>query len=182
MPKIVLDLKFFSSYYISVLISYFLLQISWLNDVVVKISTWIVYFFTYAGFKDVSNGGNVWLVLFLSIIIFTFVVQTFVILPLDLYIHKDAKLDGWAKVILIIFVFGAQIYLINKLFDQRMPAEYLPPQVIKFLGGFENTFSATQETIIEKNLWSVRDMFWHIGPFAFMFFKTHMFRSTPKEG
>ena len=189
MPKIAFNLKFFSSYYITILLTYFLLQVQFINDTVSYVSQWIVTLFTLNGYQNALTNGKVWLVLFFSVVIFTFIIQQLIILPLEFFIGRDVKLDGWTKFFMFLFVFGSQIFLINKIFSQPMPQDFLPiPEswnvfLIRLLGGYDNTFNVFSETGMERTLWQVRDIIWYIGPISFMYFKTLLVKDSPsKEG
>lgn len=187
MPKISFNWKFFSSYYISVLIVFFLIQVKIVENVITTISYWLVSFIAANGYKDAIADNKVWLILWLAIIIFTLLLQQYVIQPLGFYIDKGDRLSGWDRTFGLVLLFGTQIFLMNKVFSQPMPVNFLPipptwnVNLIRFLGGYENTFNALRETDSEKFLWQVRDIFWNIGPVAFMYIKT-ITSSKPSGG
>jgi hypothetical protein len=126
--------------------------------------------------RDVFSGSKSWLIVVISFSIFILIVQYIFIIPIDLYIHKDAKLPGWSNVLLFCVVFGFQIYIMNKLLPNvPMPAELFPKEFINLFDGLENTFNYKQ-TLQDKELWSFRDILWRLGPAALLYYKARWFR------
>jgi hypothetical protein len=186
MPKISFTWKFFSSYYISTLIVFFLIQVKIIANIITSISYWLINFISVSGYKDAISDNKVWLILWACVVIFTFLLQTYVIQPLGFYIDKEDRLGGWDRIAGFVLLFGTQIFLINKVFDQPMPPNFVPippawnVNLIRLLGGFENTFANSKETEADKFLWQVRDIFWNIGPIAFMYIKTILIKPPKK--
>lgn len=176
MPKISFNWKFFSSYYISTLIVYFLLQVKVIENILISITYWLATLISVNGYKDIVTDGKIWLLLLVFIVVFTWAMQNFVVQPLGFFVDNENRLTGWMRFLGIILLFGSQIFLINKISNQPMPVNLIPiPNswnvfLIRVLGGFENTFPV-KETEVEKMVWQIRDIFWHLGPITFMFLK-----------
>lgn len=176
MPKINFNLKFFSSYYVTLLISYFVLQIEFFNKLIFDVSSWLTKVIAFSPARDAISGSKSWLVVVLSFTLFILVVQHVFIIPIDLYIHKDVNLPSWSLFILFFVVFGFQIYIMNKLLPNvPMPAELFPKEFINLFDGLENTFNYKQ-TLQDQQLWSFRDILWRLGPVALLYYKARWFR------
>jgi hypothetical protein len=170
------NLKFFSSYYITLLISYFILQIEFFNNLIFDISSWMSRVIAFSPVKDMFSGSKSWLIVLLSFTLFILVVQYVFIIPLDLYIHKDTRLPSWSNVLLFFVIFGFQVYIMNKLLPNvPMPAELFPKEFINLFDGLENTFNYKQ-TLQDRQLWSFRDILWRLGPVALLYYKARWFR------
>jgi hypothetical protein len=176
MSKINFNLKFFSSYYVTLLISYFVLQIEFFNNLIFDISSWMTRVIAFSPARDFFSGSKSWLIVVLSFTIFILIIQNVFIIPIDLYIHKDSKLPGWSNVLLFLVVFGFQIYIMNKLLPNvPMPAELFPKEFINLFDGLENTFNYKQ-TLQDRQLWSFRDILWRLGPVALLYYKARWFQ------
>ena len=165
------DIKFFSSYYISVLIGYFLLRLDFFNSLLRKLSSWLLSILLSSNI-NVTTNGPVWLVFFFSTFIITWIIQAFIVIPLGFYIDKNIGFNSnWEKIILFIFIFGAQVYLLNENFSQPMPSEWLHPWIIKALGGEANTFIIANRTaLVGDNAWAVFQYIWYLGPICYLYF------------
>ncbi len=171
------NIQFFSSYYISVLLSYLFLRLPIFKELLTQISTWLLSVLANFNFNVVGN-GPIWLVFFVSSVILTLIVQMFVVFPLGLYINKDIGFNSnIEKTILFILIFGSQIYLLNEIFRQPMPSEWLPQWVIKALGGEFNTYRVTKSSGFSENAWVAMQYIWYLGPTAFLYF----FNSKPAK-
>ncbi len=176
MPKINLNLKFFSSYYVTLLISYFVLQIQLFNNLIFDISSWLTRVVAFSPVRDFFSGSKSWLIVVLSFTLFILLIQHIFIIPIDLYIHKESKLPGWSNLLLFAVVFGFQIYIMNILLPNvPMPAELFPKEVITLFDGLENTFNYKQ-TLQDRQLWSFRDILWRLGPVALLYYKARWFQ------
>jgi hypothetical protein len=104
------NIQFFSSYYISVLLSYFFLRLPIFKELLTQISTWLLSLLASLNF-NINGNGPIWVVFFVSTIALTMIVQIFVTVPLGLYINKDIGFNSsFEKTILFILIFGSQIY------------------------------------------------------------------------
>jgi hypothetical protein len=182
MPKFDLNLKFYSSYYISLLISSFLLQLDFIGGVVVYITSWINTVLMYTFLKDWFSGDKSWFIVALGFTAFVFLIRHLVVLPLEFYTKKDVKFVSWAKFVLPFMVFGFQVYLTNKIFAQPMPesmlknifGEFYARNIINFFGGLDNL--NIQQSFAEKQLWAPRYMFWYIGPLLILYYKGVLYK------
>jgi hypothetical protein len=126
--------------------------------------------------QPLFSGSKSWLIVVLSFTLFVFAVQNIIILPLDLYIHKEIKLPTISVILLFCVIFGFQIYIMNKLLPNvPMPADLFPKEFISLFDGLENTFNYKQ-TLQDRQLWSFRDILWRMGPVALLYYKARWFR------
>lgn len=175
------NLKFFSSYYISLLISSFLLQLDFLGSVVVGVTSWLNSVLIYTAFKDIFAGDKSWFIVFFGFSIFVALVQHFVVIPLDFYTHKDIKMSNIGKPALILIIFGFQVYLTNKIFANPMPSSVFDRNIINFFGGLDNL--NISQSYLEKQLWSPRYLFWHIAPLLVLYYNGVLYKSnTTSQG
>lgn len=173
-----LNIQFFSSYYISVLLSYFFLRLPIFKELLTQISTWLLSVLASLNFNVIGN-GPIWLVFFVSTVVLTMIVQIFVTVPLGFYINKDIGLNSnFEKAILFILIFGSQIYLLNEIFRQPMPSEWLHPWIIKALGGETNTYKILGNKYgLSENAWAIMQYLWYLGPTLYLYF----FSSKPAK-
>jgi hypothetical protein len=171
MPKINFNLKFFSSYYVTLLIAYFVLQIDFFNNLIFDISAWMARVLVFSPVKDIFSGGKSWLIALLSFTVFIFLVQHIFIIPIDLYIHKEGTVSTRSVILLFLIVFGFQIYIMNKVLPTvPMPADIFSKEIISLFDGLENTFNYKQ-TLQDRQLWSFREVLWRLGPVALLYYK-----------
>ncbi len=172
------NLKFFSSYYIALLISSFLLQLDFLGSMVIGVTSWLNNVLIYTVFRDIFSGDKSWFIVFLGFSLFVALVQYFIVMPLELHTNKDIKMSSIGKPILIFIIFGFQVYLTNKIFANPMPSNIFDKNIITFFGGLEN--SNISQTYLEKQLWSPRYLFWHISPLIALYYNAVIYKSNTK--
>ena len=164
------NIQFFSSYYISVLLSYFFLRLPIFKELLTQISTWLLSLLANFNFNVIGN-GPIWLVFFVSSILLTSAIQMFIVIPLGFYINKDIGFNSnIEKITLFVLIFGSQIYLLNEIFRQPMPSEWLPQWIIKAFGGEFNTYRIAKSSGFSENAWAAMQYIWYLGPTLFLFF------------
>lgn len=169
--------KTFSSYYIAAIFSFFLFQL--ISDSVIKWSNWLASVFTTVLKINIQGNSNMlWLIFFLTTFIITLLIRKFIVQPLGFYIHTEGA-PIWELIILFFIVLGFDIYLINQVFSQPMPADWFGQPLIYFLDGGQNTYPANSNISI-RNAWSFVPWFWNIFPLLFMYVRTKLV--IKKEG
>ena len=158
-----------SAYYISILVSFFIFAVS--KEIIGSISSWILSFFAVMfGFKAQGN-GLLWTWLFIVCFLILILIRKFVVEKLDFF-AKDEFEKSWQIWIFGMLILGFFIYIINLSFpSQPMPSDWWPEWLIRFFGGYKNTFpDKFVLSVEEKNFWQIVPYIWHLGPISFLYF------------
>jgi hypothetical protein len=164
-----LNRKVLSSYYVAVLISFFLFQLisPFFADGVVNIAGLLGDWFN----GDFRNNGRLWLVLLGSAIVLAVIIRQFIVEPLGLFIDNEES--GWEAFVLTILILGFYIYILNQNFTYSMPQDWwMPTWLIRLLGGYRNTFTPfiSQAEYVEP--WFLIKWLWYLGPIGFLYVRT----------
>lgn len=166
----------FSAYYIASLISFFVFQLQFIENIITTIAGWLISFLAYFTGANLRGNGPLWASLFFTCLFFTFLIKKYIVVPLGFYI-KEESAKSWEDWALGFIVLGFYIYLLNIIFSQPMPL--WPVWFVRLLGGYRNTYLEDYtRTIEEQNVWSILPWLWHLGPIAFMYVRTILYKKS----
>lgn len=159
-----------SSYYVSILISYFLIQL-----IEPLVRTWTVFFADYFAVSDSTSflaTGRQWVVFYLICLIILILVRQFIAEPLTLFVDTDDG-KGWEASILVLVLLGFYAYLLNQIFEYPMPREWWSPNwLIRLLGGYRATYLPGIPRASYQEEWWLLPWFWFLAPIGIIFART----------
>lgn len=172
MKNFTMNRRTLSSYYISILIAFFLLTLvkTFYTDWVVTVAENFTVWFNY----DWQFGGRIWYIFIFVSVLLVILIRHFIVEPLGFLVDTDEG-TGWEAAILLLVLFGFYIYLLNQIFSYAMPREWwMPEWLIRFLGGYRNTFTPAISKELYVESWTLISWFWFIAPLAMIWVRTRI--------
>lgn len=159
-----------STYYIAILIGYF-----WLRLLQPYFSQWtlvVAGYFTSWFNSDWQSSGKLWVVFLIISLFLIILIRHFIVEPLGFFVDSEEG-KGWESFILSLLLLGFHIYLTNQIFTYAMPIDWwMPIWLIKFLGGYRNTFLPGVDPSIYRETWTWLPWFWYIAPIAVIYIRS----------
>jgi hypothetical protein len=170
LPSLQIGRAALSSWYVAILISFFVFQP--LRDIIANVTNFLVRVLNNILAIKIIDGNGLWIVLFFVCFIITFAIQRFFVAATGMQITKDGgkSIEIYALALLLI---GLYLYVLNKIFiDQPMPT-FFPDKIVYLLGGAENTFTLNSQQRSELVIWTVfQGFFFHLGPLFIFWIST----------
>ena len=158
-----------SSYYISILIAFFLLTLiqnfytNWVTIVAEYFTLWFNY--------DWQFDGRIWYIFIFVSLVLVMLIRQFIVEPLGFLVDTEEG-TGWEAFILAFILIGFYIYLLNQIFSYAMPRQWwMPEGLIRFLGGYRNTYTPAISKAAYVETWQVISWFWFIAPLAMIYIR-----------
>jgi len=168
--------KLFSSYYVAVIISFFVFQLfgeSWAEFSRGVLITFLSNLFN----QDFSVGASLWWIFFFSMLAITLIIRRFIVEPLGFFIDSEDGAVWWDLLLMFLLVFGFYIFLLNLTFKYAMPSQF-NLEVIRFLGGYRNTYlPGDPNPLAGSNPYIT--WFWYLAPLAYMYIRVRLTFKAP---
>jgi hypothetical protein len=166
----IFSLRFISGYYISTIISYFLIQVPFVPRIIGEFKKFILATMISLKMTNVANTFTQWATMFIVLLLFTVAIQYFLIRRLEIHSNKDYNIVGVIEKIFVFLLFvGHQIFLNNQVIASAMPVDVFPSWMIVFLGGADASRIAT--TTAELTSLSIVPFVWYAMPLAYLFYR-----------
>ncbi len=165
----IFSLRFISGYYISTIISYFLIQVPFVIRIVGEFRKFVLAALTSLNVST-NNSFTQWLTMFIVLLLFIISVQYFLIRRLEIHSNKEFSITSTFEKIMVLCLFiGHQIFLNNQVIVSAMPVDVFPQWSRVLLGGADVSRVAT--TTADLTALSIIPFIWYALPISYIFYR-----------